>query len=669
MAIPSGGATNGIQQLNGNGTNLTVNNFNLVGTNTYGPWRIYTNTAGNINVFNVTHNLGFVIATNGDFAAPGTVSGANADFTGGTVTAANVNATGGLLNGLSVTGNITNGNWLWFTNATSMILSNRGTPDSFTFGTNGDFSVPSGNLSVTGGGNITGAFTNGLWTFRTNSNGALGITNTLSNSGIRINTNGGIVPANVSASFFVSINTAGEISTTGQASSALSGVLTDETGSGTVPFSTGAVVTNYVIKGSTNSGTWSYASGGGSGKLWTSDSVGVGGWSNAPSGGSYNPSQFNTNAASQVTIKSGTTITNATLQGDTTFNAAGGDITFTDFAGLDSIAFFTGGGGVLASVVTSGTNGNVLTVSGGGFAFLPPTGGSGSQTPWASDIDGNNKALTKVKNITIGSDDPVIAEITETGDITTQGGISSDGAASFGSSVSATSLFLEQTTITTDFVAPPAYGMLYIDATDGPVTITLTNAASMLRANSTIYFSYKRKDGSANAVIITNCCGETIDGQSSYELHQYDAGTITTDGTNFFLENITKGFGFSEQPTEFEYGIVAATNFAPGFTFTNSPGFGVWKTNTVAGGYANSRLLLEYGFVLTPAVAARADVILTVIDAGVTFRYTNGYPATTLGTFNATMSKFINPVAGWRVYTNGTANIQFQLNGVSETIQ
>ena len=75
--------------------------------------------------------------------------------------------------------------------------------------------------------------------------------------------------------------------------------------------------------------------------------------------------------------------------------------------------------------------------------------------------------------------------------------------------------------------------LILVDATTGPVTVSLTAAATL---GAWFYVEIKKKDSSANAVTIDPNGSEQIDGQSTYVLSgaNQSAG-LTCDGSNFFL--------------------------------------------------------------------------------------------------------------------------------------
>ena len=74
--------------------------------------------------------------------------------------------------------------------------------------------------------------------------------------------------------------------------------------------------------------------------------------------------------------------------------------------------------------------------------------------------------------------------------------------------------------------------LVIIDASNGGVTLTLPAASSY---NERIY-TIKKKDSSANKVIIDANSTETIDGEETIELKtQYTYVTIICDGTEWFI--------------------------------------------------------------------------------------------------------------------------------------
>ncbi len=198
-----------------------------------------------------------------------------------------------VLGGLNVAGNITNGIWSWYTNSIgTLTLTNihAGAANSFRFATNGTFVAGnnitatgdlaaggdvtagddafitdtlnagigsfSGNVIIGGGINIAGSSTNGLWITFTNANGGRVYTNAGTAQAVTINTNGTMTLSGLSASTFVTTGSGGLLTTTGVPSSILAGTLNNETGTGVVPFSTGANLTN-AANNLVNSGyTW-----------------------------------------------------------------------------------------------------------------------------------------------------------------------------------------------------------------------------------------------------------------------------------------------------------------------------------------------------------------------------------------------------------------------------
>jgi len=73
----------------------------------------------------------------------------------------------------------------------------------------------------------------------------------------------------------------------------------------------------------------------------------------------------------------------------------------------------------------------------------------------------------------------------------------------------------------------PSDSLLMVDATDGPVTVTLPSAASVAGRS----FTVKKIDASGNAVTL-DAGSETIDGSSTLAISaQWDASTIQSIGT------------------------------------------------------------------------------------------------------------------------------------------
>jgi hypothetical protein len=88
------------------------------------------------------------------------------------------------------------------------------------------------------------------------------------------------------------------------------------------------------------------------------------------------------------------------------------------------------------------------------------------------------------------------------------------------------------TNVSTNHTITLLNGTIIVDASVGPVTITLP---TVLSANEYI-FRVKKKDVSSNAVIIDAAGAETIDGASTYSLYtQYETITVQSDGTQWWI--------------------------------------------------------------------------------------------------------------------------------------
>lgn len=77
---------------------------------------------------------------------------------------------------------------------------------------------------------------------------------------------------------------------------------------------------------------------------------------------------------------------------------------------------------------------------------------------------------------------------------------------------------------------PSNYEVVLVDASGAPVTITLPPAETDLQV------VIKKVDDTANVVTIASPNVETIEGESSLELHnQYVLERVTSDGTDYYL--------------------------------------------------------------------------------------------------------------------------------------
>lgn len=103
-------------------------------------------------------------------------------------------------------------------------------------------------------------------------------------------------------------------------------------------------------------------------------------------------------------------------------------------------------------------------------------------------------------------------------------GVALDGASSFPT-------FSSQT-ITTNITLSSSDDVVLVDATVGPVTVTLAPAAD----RQGLKVSVKKVDSSANAVTVAANGSETIDGAATKDLaSQYDNLTAASDGTTWWL--------------------------------------------------------------------------------------------------------------------------------------
>lgn len=265
IAVPSGAQ---------NGYVLTSDGDGL------GTWQAPASGSGNFS----TNGSGDGLIT-GNLAIGGSL-----DVTGGALINGGVIIQNNLdVEGLKVSGILTNGIWQWYTNNIgTLTLTNlhTGAANSFRFATNGTFVAGlnitatgdlaaggdvtagddafitdtlnaavgsfSGNVIVGGGLNVSGNFTNGLWVNFTNASGGLVHTNLGQSTPVTINTNGTMTLSGLSPSTFVTAGTGGLLQTAGVPSSTLSGTLNNESGTGTALFSSGNAQTNSTITTGTN---------------------------------------------------------------------------------------------------------------------------------------------------------------------------------------------------------------------------------------------------------------------------------------------------------------------------------------------------------------------------------------------------------------------------------
>lgn len=84
---------------------------------------------------------------------------------------------------------------------------------------------------------------------------------------------------------------------------------------------------------------------------------------------------------------------------------------------------------------------------------------------------------------------------------------------------------------TADYTVLVSDGIVLVDATSGPVTITLYTATE---TKHTPFIAVKKIDASGNAVTIDGAGAETIDGATTISLTtQNEVARLITDGTNW----------------------------------------------------------------------------------------------------------------------------------------
>lgn len=82
-----------------------------------------------------------------------------------------------------------------------------------------------------------------------------------------------------------------------------------------------------------------------------------------------------------------------------------------------------------------------------------------------------------------------------------------------------------------NYTAVVTDGIILVDATSGPITITLYSAAEI---RHTPFLAVKKIDSSGNAVTIDGEGSETIDGAASISLTvQHEVARLIPDGTNW----------------------------------------------------------------------------------------------------------------------------------------
>lgn len=90
---------------------------------------------------------------------------------------------------------------------------------------------------------------------------------------------------------------------------------------------------------------------------------------------------------------------------------------------------------------------------------------------------------------------------------------------------------LAVTNVSGDTLLDETYGTVLVDASAGPVAITLP----ALDDGFTKIYNIKKIDSSSNIVTITPQSGDTIDGESTFEInYQYDSYSVTNHSTGWF---------------------------------------------------------------------------------------------------------------------------------------
>jgi hypothetical protein len=91
----------------------------------------------------------------------------------------------------------------------------------------------------------------------------------------------------------------------------------------------------------------------------------------------------------------------------------------------------------------------------------------------------------------------------------------------------------EPVTVTGDYTVLSSDSMVLVDASSGPITITLPLVSTV--AGET--FTVKKIDSSANAVTIDGSASETIDGETTKVLtNQWWALTMNSNSTAWFIK-------------------------------------------------------------------------------------------------------------------------------------
>lgn len=91
---------------------------------------------------------------------------------------------------------------------------------------------------------------------------------------------------------------------------------------------------------------------------------------------------------------------------------------------------------------------------------------------------------------------------------------------------------IEVTSHTAAFTMGDADLLALVNATSAPITVTLPPAGGCEGRVAVV----KKTDSTSNAAIVSPITGETIDGQTSYNIaQQYGALSVVSDGTNWHI--------------------------------------------------------------------------------------------------------------------------------------
>ena len=90
---------------------------------------------------------------------------------------------------------------------------------------------------------------------------------------------------------------------------------------------------------------------------------------------------------------------------------------------------------------------------------------------------------------------------------------------------------LNQRTIISDDSVAATDGTVFIDATDGDITITMATA---IKKGSFVYY-LKRIDNSDNTVTLLAAGGEKIDLESSHKIYGLESISLTSDNFNWWM--------------------------------------------------------------------------------------------------------------------------------------